>query len=259
MNPAPNIDWNLIRLLAARCELAYRESTISDARTDAQANVTQETINGEPVIIVAFRGSSNAKDFLQDAEFWMVDLNTNVRLSMSNSRPMCHHGFLEDFEAISVAVTTAVKNLLVQTPAAKVYLTGHSLGGALAILGALEFARQKLAVTLVTTFGQPRAGNAAFRELYNQAGPVAASLGAITFRVVNQNDIVPRLPGWLLNYRHCGQEIFLEPGTGWGVNPSLLYKMVCDALGLWGAYRNAQDVLISQHFIAAYQRRLQLL
>ena len=248
MNPSPNIDWPLIRLLAARCELAYRESTISDAATDAQANVTLETIGGAPAIIVAFRGSSVPRDFLQDAEFWMV-----APSGAATGGLRIHHGFLEDFTAISAAVVGAVKNLLAENPVAKVYLTGHSLGGALAILAALEFNRQKLAVTLVLTFGQPRVGNAAFRDLYD------AYLKTITFRVVNQNDIVPRTPGVLLKYRHCGQEIFLEPGTGWGVNPPLLYKLVCDALGLWGAYRNRSDVLISQHFIAAYQGRLQLL
>jgi pimeloyl-ACP methyl ester carboxylesterase len=244
-----NLDWNLLRLLAARSERAYREATVSDPKTSAQALVLSEVINGAPYVIVAFRGSKEPRDFIQDAECWQSDLIW----SQDDRTASVHHGFLEDFEAIDVAVVKAVKNVLELTPTAKVIVTGHSLGGALAILCALEFSRQKLPLALVVTFGQPRVGNAAFRDIYD------ASLRDLTFRVVNQNDLVPRLPGVLMSYRHCGQEIFLEPGTGWGVNVPLIYKLIADALGLWGAYRNREDVLFSQHFIAAYQRRMQLI
>ena len=246
MKPSLNIDWNLIRLLAARCEQAYRACTVDDPFMDAQANITLE---GDK-IIVAFRGSSSVKDFLQDVEVWKEDLITTAQ-----GTARVHNGFLECFDAIDEEVVKQVKGFLAIAPTAKVYLTGHSLGGALAMLCALEFSRSMPAATIaaVVTFGQPRVGNAVFRKLYD------AALRDVTFRVVNQNDIVPRTPGVLLGYRHCGQEIFMEPGTGWGVNPSTTYKIVCDALGLWGAYRNREDVLVREHFITAYQRRMQLL
>jgi len=256
LKPAANINWQLIRLLAARCERAYDEASISDAATDTQALVVYE--NGK--IIVAFRGSSSIKDFLQDAECWKEDLISNARGTAA-----VHHGFLEGFNAIDEAVVSRVKIMLGLAPQAKIYLTGHSLGGALALLGALEFSRQGLPVAGVVTFGQPRVGNKVFAALYdaapsvNQQRPAAATLRDVTFRVVNQNDIVPRTPGLLLGYRHCGQEIFLQPGTGWGVNPSTGYKIVCDALGLWGAFRTRGDVLVREHFLAAYQRRIQFL
>lgn len=249
MTTADNIDWNLLRLLAARCERAYREATVSDALTSAQALVLSEVINGAPIIIVAFRGSKEPRDFIQDSECWQSDLVW----SQNDAVAAVHHGFLEDFEAIDVAVVNAVKNALDLTPSAKILVTGHSLGGALAILCALEFSRQHLPVGLVVTFGQPRVGNAVFADIYN------ASLRDLTLRVVNQNDLVPRLPGVLMSYRHCGQEIFLEPSVGWTLNPTLLYKLAADAFGLWGAYRHREDVLFSEHFIAAYQRRMQLI
>jgi len=252
--------------MALASAMAYSRSTVDDPFTDAQASVTLDPTIGTgpnggpaPAVVVAFRGSSSARDFLQDAEFWFTEL---VRRDYQVIAEV-HHGFLEDFNAISVAVVLQVRALLAQYPAAGIYITGHSLGGALAILCALEFSRLKLAVTQVTTFGGPRVGNAAFRALYD-AAPVTGhsspvNLHDITFRVVNQNDIVPRTPGWLMGYRHVGQEIFLEPVTGWGVNPSLGYKVLCDVLGLWGAYRRRSDVLISQHFISSYERRIQLL
>lgn len=249
MLSAANIDWNLIRLLAARSALAYRQATISDAKTGAAVNVTTEMINGELAVIVAFRGSEDIKDFVQDAEAWFTDLYW----AQNGETASVHHGFMEDFEAVNVAVVQSVRDILALSPNSKVFLTGHSLGGALAILCALEFSRQKLPVANVVTFGQPRAGNAVFRDIYD------AALRDITFRVVNQNDIVPRLPGLLLGYRHGGQELFLTAGGGWALNPGNAAKLFSDACGLFAAWRKKGDVLVTEHFIAAYQQRIQLL
>ncbi|MQL72319.1 hypothetical protein Taro_004634, partial [Colocasia esculenta] len=80
-------------------------------------------------------------------------------------------------------------------------VTGHSLGGALALLNAHEAAAAALpglSHVSVVSFGAPRVGNAAFaREL--------DGLNVKVLRVVNQQDPVPRLPGALfLNYEDLG-------------------------------------------------------
>jgi len=176
-----------------------------------------------------------------------------------------HHGFMADFEAINVEVVKHVSRLRAAArPNADIYITGHSLGGAVAILCAMDFVRQKLPVAGVFTFGQPRLGNTVFAGLYDEMLIAEAgmyygrTLRDITFRIVNQNDIVPRVPAWL-GYRHCGTEIFLEPNGGWSVDPCLGYKMLCDLLGLYGAFRCHQEVLIKNHFIAAYIERIEKL
>jgi hypothetical protein len=136
------------------------------------------------------------------------------------------------------------------------------LGGALAILCALEFCRELLPVSGVYTFGQPRAGNAAFAKMFDATfTPGGSRLKDITFRVVNQNDIVPRTPGWLLGYRHCGNEVFLPPGsvTNWELNPGFLWNACSDVIGLCEAWRERRDVLVSEHFLSAYGRRMQLI
>ncbi len=79
----------------------------------------------------------------------------------------------------------------------------------------------------------------------------------VTFRVVNQNDLVPRLPGWLLGYRHCGQELFIRPDGRAEANPTLMERIIWDALGLYGAYRHREDVLIREHFLGAYIEQMQ--
>ena len=73
-------------------------------------------------------------------------------------------------------------------PQVKVYVTGHSKGGALAMLGALKLKADKLLpVTEVDSFGAPRAGGADFAARYGAA--------AIPHnRYENDGDVVPHVP-----------------------------------------------------------------
>lgn len=76
-----------------------------------------------------------------------------------------------------------------------VWITGHSLGGALATMAAARLIgegvlRPEQVVGGVYTFGQPRVGDKVFAEAYEQAN----ALGARHFRVVHDNDVVTRLP-----------------------------------------------------------------
>jgi triacylglycerol lipase len=223
---------------------------IQDAGTDAHALIEDRG----NCVVIAFRGSEVTEDYLQDAKFEFTELVW----SRGEAPVKVHRGFLEDFEALNVQLVVALKTIFAKRGPQPLFLTGHSLGAAIATLCALEFARQKFAIYGVYTFGGPRVGNAAFAEIYADN---PALLGKYTFRVVNENDLVPRMPPWINGYRHVGQNIFL-PDTrvpSWILNPSRLTIALSDALGLWGAVRDLHDVLIEDHFIAAYQQRIQLL
>jgi hypothetical protein len=78
--------------------------------------------------------------------------------------------------------------------ARKLWVTGHSLGGALAVIAAAEF-EGVFPVTGLHTFGQPRVGFSAFRDFMN------AHYAGRFFRFVNDDDIVPRVPP---GYSHVG-------------------------------------------------------
>ncbi|HVI06998.1 MAG TPA: lipase family protein [Candidatus Binatia bacterium] len=70
-----------------------------------------------------------------------------------------------------------------------IVVTGHSLGGALAILAASELSEMvagKIDLSVVT-FGGPRVGNPQFAKAFNQRVPS-------TLRIVNTEDLVPTLP-----------------------------------------------------------------
>lgn len=105
-------------------------------------------------------------------------------------------------------VRSKLKSLLNEHKNAKFVVTGHSLGGALAVLFptvlVLHEERELMQKLLgVYTFGQPRIGNkqlAKFMEAQLN-GPVPRY-----FRVVYCNDLVPRLPydDRTFLYRHFG-------------------------------------------------------
>jgi hypothetical protein len=91
------------------------------------------------------------------------------------------------------------------TPETQFWVTGHSLGGALAALAATSLEYQGFKVAGLYTFGQPRVGDWAFTRQVN------AHMGDRMFRYVNNNDIVPLIPPQMnpLNigrlYGHMGQ------------------------------------------------------
>ena len=77
----------------------------------------------------------------------------------------------------------------------KIWITGHSLGAALATLCAGRYGRAQG----VYTFGSPRVGNENFKQ----------HLDVEIYRIVNNDDIVPRLPS-LGVYTHVGELKFID-------------------------------------------------
>src|SRR5208283_3131333 len=124
-----------------------------------------------------------------------------------------HEGFQQALDSIWPALEDGLNRRLAIAPALRLWLTGHSLGAALARLCAWRISNLKSeisnlkfeisnALAGVYTFGEPRVGNAAFRDEYD------FWLRAKTFRVVDGEDFITRIP-WLLGaYRHSGTEVF---------------------------------------------------
>lgn len=74
-------------------------------------------------------------------------------------------------------------------------ITGHSLGGALALLNAYEAASHFPGLPIsVISFGAPRVGNSGFRDELHE-------MGVKTLRVVVKQDVVPWMPGMVFNER----------------------------------------------------------
>ena len=127
-----------------------------------------------------------------------------------------HSGFYASWLLTRPTIRPLVRAALAQNPGYKLVLIGHSLGGAVAALGALEF-RSIGYKPQVTTFGEPRIGNDAFARYLDDAFHLddpSTSTGDDTQssfrRVTHIGDPIPLLPLAEWGYRTHAGEVFIE-------------------------------------------------
>ncbi len=82
-----------------------------------------------------------------------------------------HAAFAKEWDALRVEIEQWVKDVALKSDSGRPFiLAGHATGGALACLGAYEFAKRGRVVSGVITFGAPAPGSQAFAIEYNQLG-----------------------------------------------------------------------------------------
>ena len=158
-------------------------------------------VNSENVV-VSIRGTE-AK--LQE---WLR-INANLIKSSFFGWGKVHKGFKRFLSAIwdDTEIGLGLESLLRQELSdsnKQLWFTGHSLGGATALLAASAWHIHHGTthpVTGIYTYGQPRVGNQKFKENFE------AALGQRMYRFVNNNDIVTQVPTFF--YKHVGIEKYL--------------------------------------------------
>jgi predicted lipase len=117
--------------------------------------------------------------------------------------PPRHHGFNRAWREME----PEVRAWLAQHQPKWITLTGHSLGGAIATVAALDLAKD-WSIDEVVVFGCPRVGSDEFATAYSTASRASddrtIGLEAITTRYVKTTDLVARIPWEALGYRHVG-------------------------------------------------------
>jgi triacylglycerol lipase len=147
---------------------------------------------GRNATVVSFSGTDPLK-----IEDWITDFTPAL------SATDLHTGFEDAVETVWPQIRPVIANRPASEQA--LFFTGHSLGGALAVVAA-ERAMRELQVpgtaTAVYTFGGPRTGGAAFFDRYTPG------LGDRTFRLIQGNDVVPTVPPSLSgDFRHVGHAL----------------------------------------------------
>ena len=147
-------------------------------------------------LIVAFRGTlpdvANTTDTskqILSIEDWINDADYSPQVDPKLGQ--VHAGFKGAFDQVWPALQQEIvawQKAGKLRPDEKVYVTGHSKGGALAMLAALTLTGEKLTpVTEVVTFGSPRVGGPDFAAKY-------AAAGINEVRYENYQDLVPHVP-----------------------------------------------------------------
>lgn len=137
-------------------------------------------------VMVVFRGTVTEAEWQADA--FMVQ--TNYDPPGTSGRGKVHVGFYQTFLSCSGQILDGLKPYLTGHT---IYVAGHSLGAALAVLLAsyLKLTNKNIPVSMYN-FGCPRVGNPDFVNQYN-------SLIQSSWRVVNKYDPVPKIPDTSVN------------------------------------------------------------
>ncbi|KAK1390711.1 Fungal lipase-like [Heracleum sosnowskyi] len=186
---------------------------LDNEATDTQVAIWRDSSRKR--LVIAFRGTEQVrwKDLRTDLMLVPTGLNPERIGGDFKKEVQVHSGFLSAYDSVRTRILSLIKLVTgniydggEQMSKWHVYVTGHSLGGALATLLALELSSSQLAkrgnisVTMYN-FGSPRVGNRNFADLYNQK--VKDS-----WRVINRRDIIPTIPR-LMGYCHVAQPIYL--------------------------------------------------
>ncbi|KAK4240038.1 Alpha/Beta hydrolase protein [Achaetomium macrosporum] len=175
---------------------------------------------GQQEIVVAFRGTYSITNTI-------VDLSTVPQEYVPYPAPpeggaggggkcencTVHMGFMASWKNARAVVIPALHAAREKYPGYRVHLVGHSLGGAVAALAALEL---KLGLgwrdVVVTTFGEPKVGNDKLAEYIDGAFGLAdgAREDLPYRRVTHAGDPVPLLPLSEWGYASHAGEVYIE-------------------------------------------------
>ncbi|DBA97134.1 TPA: hypothetical protein ACH3X1_014902 [Trebouxia sp. C0004] len=148
--------------------------------------------------VFAFRGTASKQDGLQDVKIFSRNIDYLQELYPGVK---AHMGFMQQFAAVcnpekpETNMAAVLKELSGGQTPNRVICTGHSLGGALATLGAAWSALEYPDADIrCITFGSPRVANKVFGKAFN-------ALVGTSLRLVHGFDPVPSLPPSLM-YKH---------------------------------------------------------
>ncbi len=214
----------------------------------------------DAAILCAFRGTISESNGMIDLNNWLSDADAwQTPYQSYFGGPdvgAIHEGF-------AVALSGIWKDVLAAIAAARtngqpLWMTGHSLGGALAYLATavLNFT-QREPVNGLYTFGQPRLGDVNF------CSQCETAFGDTHFRFVNNEDIVTRVPPRIMPhipveyYGHTGQLVYFDsdgaPHDDEAFWNNFLAAVEVDSTNFTGLLTGAP---IEDHFIANYINRV---
>ncbi|WP_018691173.1 lipase family protein [Algicola sagamiensis] len=145
-------------------------------------------LSSQTYTILVFRGTDNLMNWVTDIEVKHVPFEGNEA-----QFGRVHDGFYHSVLSMASSIRQDMQQLRQQQP---LYVTGHSLGAAQALLSVLMIDELK-DFTQIINYGQPRVGNKAFQRW------VDLVIAGRYFRQVNEGDPVPEVPS--VDYVHVGE------------------------------------------------------
>jgi Predicted lipase len=159
-------------------ELRYTICALAGVE-DPEAEVFGFIAESEDKIVIAFRGTRTFKDNESDQDLYQVPY------PFVRNAGKTHRGFTCIYQLTRDILIRKLNRL---STAKRLFIAGHSLGGSLAVLAALDISvNTGFKNPIVYTYGSPRVGDPVFASRFNQV--VKNSI-----RIYNIHDIIPTLP-----------------------------------------------------------------
>ncbi len=184
---------------------------------------------------IAVRGTDNLKNVKEDVEYMKV------------KDPIVGVYFHRGFQKTAMQTYMAIKPKLLKDYSFKV--TGHSLGGAIAVIIEAYLHYEGYRVEKTITFGQPK--------VTNKEGMDKLEFLPL-LRVINKKDPVPLVPPLTLvsafhgAYRHFGPELILKDPPRF----VFLSHHAADSFSVTSFWDNIDSIDVEDHHIARYLKSL---
>jgi hypothetical protein len=240
-----NINFGELYTYAERSNAAYAAQSVIRSKYPSTVRINSpdqtdvryflERNDKSRTQFITVRGSANRRNFSEDFDIAVrEDRKVNIPV---------HAGF----DLAARAIYGDVKPYL--KPGYKTYVTGHSLGGAVAAILTIYMIEDGVEVVRVVTFGQPR---------FTTADGVKRLSFLPLARVVDENDIIPMVPPATAMdprfgpYEHVGPEVILLEGR------NIVYLPSHDAnrISLGEFWRSVTFADLKDHEIKKYLRRI---
>jgi len=165
---------------------------INDKETDIQCGITIN--DADKRICVVFRGSESLSDWYYDLYVIKKQIKDDVWV---------HGGFYKQLHDNDVYknIVQHIKTQLETHLDYTIYVTGHSLGAALATLFGYLLSHEIENNITVVSFASPRVGNPGWKKSFESKSNLTH------YRITNCRDVITAFP--LYNYKHVGNNIRL--------------------------------------------------
>ena len=190
--------WEKSTIAAKLSAIAYKSEKAAQADCKKLGFPSAKLISkdGAEVLVVkdrtdmwfAFRGTEPSK--LNDV---MADLKVVKNTAVAGGK--VHGGFKQEVDDVWMDLLEELEHNDQLKVRKNVYFTGHSLGAAMATISATRYQPKEL-----FTFGSPRVGGPLFIK----------NIKCDHYRIMNNNDIVCRMPPAWLGFVHHGEMIYFD-------------------------------------------------
>lgn len=189
------MDTSDLLMLAKISAITYDDPDISTAKFNALGCIIVDffDINGAQAYLLKDRNGVHILSFrgteVKEKSDVLADLTSGKNIEACGGK--IHVGFKGETNKLWPSIQKAIADI------DALYITGHSLGAAIATVAA---SRIQTKVIALVTFGSPRVGNREFVD----------SLKVVHYRVQNNCDDVTKVPFRLMGFKHHGTHKYMN-------------------------------------------------